>query len=222
MTMSNPRSPYSASPRGRRPRALALSGLADPRRAWLAKVWLLLALASLVAVLIPRLSAAEEAGEGQPIGAFNLLAPIEDQVSGAVWTSTQGYDPRFWRVENDRINRQADALFAPMPGPAGGNGNAAPLVPFRSAGPAFSRNQIVTRQLGLFPIQTEPHIAVDPLDPEHLVLGVIDYNFPSMSTYVTSTAARRGTGRIRSATSRKTSRPPATLSSPSTRPAMSI
>ncbi len=184
MTMSNPRSPYTASPRGRRPRALALSGMADPRRAWLARIWLLLALASLVAVLIPRFGAAQEVGEGQPVGAFNLLAPIEDQVSGAVWTSTQGYDPRFWRVENDRINRQADALFAPMPGPSSTNANAAPLVPFRSAGPAFSRNQIITRQLGLFPIQTEPHIVVDPLDPEHLVMGTIDYNFPSMSTYV--------------------------------------
>ena len=38
----------------------------------------------------------------------------------------------------DDAQREADALFAPMPGPAGGNRNAAPLVPFRSAGPAFT------------------------------------------------------------------------------------
>lgn len=185
MTMSNPRSPFSAPPRrAGLSRAVPMAGSADPRRAWLARIWLLLALASLLAVLVPKPGAAEEAGEGRPIGAFNLLAPIQDQLSGAVWTSTQGYDPRFWRIENDRVNRSADALFAPMPGPESNAANAAPLVPFRSAGPAFSRNQIITRQVGLFPIQTEPHIAVDPLDPEHLVLGAIDYNFPSMSTYV--------------------------------------
>jgi hypothetical protein len=67
---------------------------------------------------------------------------------------------------------------------AAGSVAYAQQVPFRSAAPAFSRNQIVTRQLGLFPIQTEPHVAVNPFDPEHLVLGTIDYNFPSMSTYV--------------------------------------
>ena len=67
-------------------------------------------------------------------------------------------------------------------------------MPFRSAAPAFSRNQIVTQQVGLFPLQTEPHIAVNPLDPEHLVLGVIDYNFPSMATYV-SFDWGRGLGR---------------------------
>ena len=36
----------------------------------------------------------------------------------------------------------------------------------------------------MFPLNTEPHIAVNPNDPEHLVLGTIDYNFPSMSSYV--------------------------------------
>ena len=39
---------------------------------------------------------------------------------------------------------------------------------------------MVTQQVGLFPIQTEPHIVVNPEDPQHLVLGVIDYNFPAV------------------------------------------
>ena len=56
-------------------------------------------------------------------------------------------------------------------------------MPFRNPSPAFSRNIVVTQQVGLFPIQTEPHIVVNPNDPQHLVLGVIDYNFPAMSTY---------------------------------------
>ena len=34
------------------------------------------------------------------------------------------------------------------------------------------------------PLQTEPDIAVNPHDPDHLVLGLIDYNFPNNSAYV--------------------------------------
>ena len=57
-------------------------------------------------------------------------------------------------------------------------------MPFRDPGPAFSRNILVTRDFGHVPFQTEPHIEVNPNDPEHLVLGTIDYDFPSMSSYV--------------------------------------
>ena len=127
--------------------------------------------------------AAEEAGEGQPIGAFNLLAPIENQVGGSTWVAMQGLDPRLQPFNKMRgINNPAD-VYAPAPITAAAIG-AQPLVPFREPGPSFSRNLLITRAIGLFGIQTEPHIAVDPTDPQHLVMGTIDYNFPAMSTYV--------------------------------------
>ncbi len=63
-------------------------------------------------------------------------------------------------------------------------GAAGVLVPFRSPAPAFSRNVLITRDFSRFPYQTEPHIAVNPRNPDHIVVGVIDYNFPSVSAYV--------------------------------------
>ncbi len=63
-------------------------------------------------------------------------------------------------------------------------GAAGVLVPFRSPAPAFSRNVLITRDFSRFPFQTEPHIAVNPRNPDHIVVGVIDYNFPSVSAYV--------------------------------------
>ena len=57
--------------------------------------------------------------------------------------------------------------------------------PYRDPAPAFSTNRARSRATSArAPYQTEPNLAVDPTDPEHLVLGTIDYNFPSMSSYV--------------------------------------
>ncbi|MCB0062440.1 MAG: hypothetical protein KDE19_10000, partial [Caldilineaceae bacterium] len=58
------------------------------------------------------------------------------------------------------------------------------LVPYRDPAPSFSRSLLVTRDYSDRRLQTEPDIAVDPLDPDHLVLGTIDYNFPANSVYV--------------------------------------
>ena len=127
-----------------------------------------------------------DAEEGSPIpfGESRLLEPIERSLGGSSWVAASGYDPRLWDIPAGGRQKEADygafmgAAGAPRAGVA-----FAPPVPFRSAAPAFSRNQIISRQLGLFPLQTEPHITVNPNDPEHLVMGTIDYNFPSMSTY---------------------------------------
>ena len=43
---------------------------------------------------------------------------------------------------------------------------------------------LITRDFSNCPYQTEPHLAVDPNDPDHLVMGTIDYDFPSTSSYV--------------------------------------
>ena len=73
-------------------------------------------------------------------------------------------------------------------------GAAAALVPFRSPTAQFSRNILITRDLGGTPIQTEPHIAVNPLDPEHLIVGVIDYNAPNVVSYVSIDAGQTWEG----------------------------
>ena len=138
-------------------------------------------------LLAPLRSAAQEADGGAiPIGDFRLQQPIERSLSSSTWVMTQGYDPRLLGTPIRSAAGGVDwgSTAAAPSGGARGGAFFAPPVPFRSAAPAFSRNQIVTRQVGLFPVQTEPHIAVDPFDPEHLVLGAIDYNFPSMSSYV--------------------------------------
>ncbi|MGD9712680.1 MAG: hypothetical protein AB7V46_11500 [Thermomicrobiales bacterium] len=60
-----------------------------------------------------------------------------------------------------------------------GGGGSAQQVPFRNPAPAFSRNLLISRNFGYSPFQTEPHIAVNPLDPDHIVAALIDYNMGS-------------------------------------------
>ncbi|HYO29149.1 MAG TPA: sialidase family protein [Thermomicrobiales bacterium] len=149
-------------------------------------VWTVaLLLAFAASPLTPGVGAEEEGG---PIafGDSGLLEPIERSLGASSWMAASGYDPRLWDIPDGGAGRTEVDWGSYGVGinasPRGGTAFA-PQVPFRSAAPAFSRNQIVTRQLGLFPLQTEPHITVNPNDPEHLVMGTIDYNFPSMSTY---------------------------------------
>jgi hypothetical protein len=79
---------------------------------------------------------------------------------------------------------EADPYFGAVAASGSSGATSAQQVPFRNPAPAFSRNLLITRNFGYFPVQTEPHIAVNPLDPEHLVVGAIDYNMGSvMSTY---------------------------------------
>jgi hypothetical protein len=141
---------------------------------------------SLLCSVAPRGGArAEEGSEAIPVGDFRFFQPIENLLSAGSWVMATGQDPRLLDIPTGGEARGVDWTgYGVVPGGVARSSSYAPQVPFRSAAPAFSRNQIVTRQLGLFPLSTEPHIAVDPLDPEHLVLGTIDYNFPSMSSYV--------------------------------------
>ena len=145
---------------------------------------LLVMTALLVAAAPPPSSQAEEEG-AIPVGEFRLLEPVEKMLSASSWVMATGQDPRLLDIPTGGGARGVDWIgYGVVPGGSRSGTAMAPQVPFRSAAPAFSRNQILTRQLGLFPLNTEPHIAVNPLDPEHLVVGVIDYNFPSMSSYV--------------------------------------
>ncbi|MDQ3512158.1 MAG: glycoside hydrolase [Chloroflexota bacterium] len=124
---------------------------------------------------------AEEPGEEISPRAANLLAPVSEFLSGSSYLIAEGLDPRIFDTP------EADALMGYGSAPATGSFAAAVTnqqVPFRNAAPSFSRNVILTNQLGYAPYQTEPHLAVDPNDPEHLVAGVIDYNFGGAAAYV--------------------------------------
>ena len=118
---------------------------------------------------------------------FSLVGPLGNMLSASSWTMVSGMDPRVVTRNASRSVAMGWSLGATGLASSSGGwdmSTATQQVPFRNPSPAFSRNLLVTRQVGLFPIQTEPHIEVNPNDPLHLVLGVIDYNFPSMSTYV--------------------------------------
>src|SRR5215213_8232841 len=144
---------------------------------------LLVITALFVAIAPPPASKAEEEG-AIPVGDFRLLQPVENMLSASSWVMATGQDPRLFDIPTGGEARGVDwTSYGVVPGSRSGSAMA-PQVPFRSAAPAFSRNQILSRQIGLFPLTTEPNIAVNPLDPEHLVVGVIDYNFPSLSSYV--------------------------------------
>jgi hypothetical protein len=150
----------------------------------------LLGLAAGLVLMLPGTTLAQEPGEGGgpttsavPASEVNTLAPIGEVLSGRPWLITEGLDPTFSRPgggEGEGGERDNAAG-------AGGGGiqqGGGVLVPFRNPGPAFSANRLITRDYSQAPFQTEPSLAVDPADPDHLVLGEIDYNFPSVASYV--------------------------------------
>jgi len=144
-----------------------------------------------------------EAGKGDRIDILtgNFLDPFKDNLSGPGWMVAEGLDPRgqtrpdwnvLTRMDVGSVNSFASGNQAP-----GGQGGGV-LVPFRDPAPAFSRNLLLTRDFSNVPIQTEPHIAVDPTDPDHLVVGVIDFNFPTISAYVSFDAGESWEGPFQS------------------------
>ena len=117
---------------------------------------------------------------------LGLLDPIKDTLSGRAWLMAEGLDPGLKsRPGWDPLTRLnwrelgAGAFPAPTLQSAGGF-----LVPYRSPAPAFSRDILISRDFSGSPLQTEPHIAVNPYDPDHIIVGMIDYSFPSSTTYV--------------------------------------
>lgn len=106
------------------------------------------------------------------------LAPVSDLLSGAMALVVDGEDFRLNAGPRGTLE-EVGGERSPVLQAA-----AAALVPFRSPTAKFSRNVLLTRDMGQLPFQTEPHIAVNPEDPEHLLVGVIDYNAPNVDTYV--------------------------------------
>ena len=119
---------------------------------------------------------------------LSLLDHVRNELSGRPWLMIEGFDPGLsdrpgWnpltRLDWRKLDGGLQAGDSPVLQGAGGF-----LVPFRSPGPAFSRDILISRDFSGIPLQTEPHLAVDPDDPDHIVVAMIDYNFPSNTTYV--------------------------------------
>jgi hypothetical protein len=182
--------------------------MSAPRTSWRLALGTSLVLA--IGLSLPALAEEEEEeGEGrlghdpsnliglvdsQPI---DLLGPAGDVLSSQAWLRAAGADPVAAAAAAGQFG---DPAFSPGLTDTGGStqrtqaaGAGAP-VPFREPGPAFSRNILVTRDFSNAPFQTEPHIEANPNDPEHLVLGVIDYAFPGNSVYVSFDGGERWEG----------------------------
>jgi hypothetical protein len=136
----------------------------------------------------------EGEGEGAVENPVHLLRPLQPNqhiLSGSVAMIARGIDNRmFINGEGTRTTDGADFSRVESPLNVGVNAplrqGAGPgvLVPYRDPAPAFSRNLLVTRDFSDRTLQTEPTLAVNPQDPDHLVMATIDYNFPSNSIYV--------------------------------------
>ncbi len=114
----------------------------------------------------------------------DLASPAETWnqfLSGRVWMITSGLDPVLG-VGLDGVKDGAPTSGRLTPSSQAGGGAAA-LVPYRDPSTKFSRNVLVSKDVSQFTFQTEPSLAVDPKDPDHLLLGLIDYGFPNMVTY---------------------------------------
>jgi len=139
---------------------------------------------ALLALIPATLWADEGDADLSQIRPIDLVSPSEswsDFLSGRVWMIANGLDP----VLSIGLGSVKDApansgILSPA---AQAGGGAAALVPYRDPSTKFSRNVLVSEDVSPFPFQTEPSLAVDPKDPDHLLLGLIDYGFPNMITY---------------------------------------
>ena len=141
---------------------------------------LLVSLASMQAILadegtvkdIRRLAPDELAGPSKH---------VRKLLSGRPWLITNGLDPALGiGLESRRDIAPSNSLRTIQP-QAGGGGAA--LVPFRDPSAKFSRNVLIPEDFTSLTFQTEPSLAIDPKDPDHLLVGLIDYNFTDMVTY---------------------------------------
>jgi hypothetical protein len=122
-------------------------------------------LASLLLVLLCGAATLQQ-GHAQDSHERSLMAPIEDVVSASSWLLLSDLDPRYADILNATWVRGAVA------------------TPVTSPDSPLPSNGGVTRQLGLVPVSSEPSLAVDPLDPAHVVLGASALDLPSVVTYV--------------------------------------
>ena len=117
-------------------------------------------------------------------GGTEFTPPFVDYLSGSVWLVANGLNPLSADLSGvGRALHPGGPRLVPQ-GAASRQGAAGTLVPYRDPSAKFSRNILIPRDFSATPLQTEPHLAVDPDDPDHLIVGMIDYNFPSVTSYV--------------------------------------
>lgn len=104
-------------------------------------------------------------------------------LSSRNWLITSGLDPRLSADLSPKGGSQMAAGNRSPAQQAGGGGAA--LVPYRDPSAKFSRNILIPTDFSQATFQTEPSIAVDPKDPDHAIVGMIDFNFPDMVSYST-------------------------------------
>lgn len=97
------------------------------------------------------------------------LTPIADILSASSWLLVSGQDPRYGAT--------VDLVWYDTPSTARGQGAEVPLADTPGG------DQIVTENLGLVPVHADPSLAVDPRDPEHLILAVNALDLPGIATY---------------------------------------
>jgi len=118
-------------------------------------------------------------GYGREMG-FRLLTPIVDLLSGPVWLRLRGIDTYV-----------SPASLSASPYQAGG----LPIqLPYRIPSPKFSRNLLISIDVSRIPYQAETSIAVNPLNPDNIVIGMNDYGVYGPSAYVSIDGGERWDG----------------------------
>ncbi|MBI4199473.1 MAG: exo-alpha-sialidase [Chloroflexi bacterium] len=107
--------------------------------------------------------------------------PVSRMLSGRAWLVASGLDPAVRLGQGDLREAPPSSGEGSSLAQLGGGGAA--LVPYRDPSAKFSRNILVPEDFSQFPYQTEPSLAMDPKDPDHLLLSFIDYGFSSMVSY---------------------------------------
>jgi len=138
-----------------------------------------------------------------PESGMNFLEPVSKVFSGAAQGVVRGEDVRFANAKKGAIEdwMEKNIDFA---GPNNDRdvrlqaAGAAALVPYRDPSQKFSRNILITRDFGTVPVQTEPVMAVNPHDHEHIVIGTIDYNFANVVSYVSKDGGQSWSGAYQS------------------------
>ncbi|HID04294.1 MAG TPA: hypothetical protein EYP20_00660 [Aigarchaeota archaeon] len=113
-------------------------------------------------------------------GAFDnlyMLSPIEDYLSGGVLHRLM-----FSKFLAGEAGERE--VFGELAAPSARPSQPVAFIPYRSPTEKFSRNIIVTYDLGGIPFQNEPTIAVNPLDAENVVIGSHDYDTACVVSYV--------------------------------------
>lgn len=160
----------------------------------LTRLLVLTAISVIVLAVSPAGFAGAQEAKPQVTGSPGILTPdypylapdvlaFRDQaaryLSGRVSLMAQGLDADSESIAGEgQTGPVASAQGAP-------DSQGGVLVPYRDPSARFSRNILIPTDFSAAPIQTEPHLAVDPDDPDHIVAGMIDYNFPGTTMYVT-------------------------------------